>query len=89
LTKIKKPKPFSGTAFADDVTEEENDFKSMMQQGVKERGDFPKVLVQVKEFEAATERMRVEQDKMKLDARRNAKTSRYLGHPQLLITCQI
>jgi hypothetical protein len=39
----------------------------MMQQAVKERGDFTKGLVQVKEFEAVTERMRVEQDKMKLE----------------------
>ena len=67
LTKIKKPKPFSGSAFADDVAEEESDFKCMMQQAAKERGDFTKGLVQVKEFEAATERMRVEQDKVKLE----------------------
>lgn len=60
LTKIKKQKPFSGTVFADDVAEEETDFKSMMQQAAKERGDFTKGLVQVKEYEAETERMRVE-----------------------------
>ena len=50
LQLTKKKKDFSGTTFDDDVDQEESDFKSIKQEATKERGDFTKGLVQVKEY---------------------------------------
>jgi hypothetical protein len=66
LTK-KNKKTFNGAAFAEDVEAEEHDFRATLQQATQERADFAKGLVAVKEYEAHTERLRVEQDKLKVE----------------------
>ena len=66
LTKNKK-KPFNGAAFADDVEQEEHDFRATLQHATDKQAEFTKGLVAVKEYEAQTERLRVEQDKVKMD----------------------
>ena len=66
LRLTKKNKKFNAAAFADDVAEEEEDFKAIMRQATLERADFTKGLVAVKEYESQTEGLRVEQDNLKL-----------------------
>jgi hypothetical protein len=46
---------------------EEHDFRATLKQVTQERADFTKGLVTVKEYEAHTERLRVEQDKLKVE----------------------
>jgi hypothetical protein len=52
-------KTFNGVAFAEDIEEEEHDFRTTLNQATQERADFAKGLVSVKEYEAHTERLRV------------------------------
>ena len=47
--------------------EEKQDFKVMMRQTTHEGAEFTKGLPVVKEYESHTERLRVEQDKLKLE----------------------
>ena len=67
LKLTKKHKKINGTVFDDDVVEEEQDFKAIMRQDTLENTDFTKGLVTVKEYETQTERLRVEQDNLKLE----------------------
>ena len=60
-------KTFNGAAFAEDIEAEEHDFRATLKQATQERADFAKGLVFVKEYEAHTERLRVEQDKLKFE----------------------
>ena len=57
----------NGAAFAEDIEAEEHDFRATLKQATQERADFAKGLVAVKEYEAHTERLRVEQDKLKVE----------------------
>ncbi len=60
-------KTFNGVAFAEDIETEEHDFRTTLKQATEERVAFAKGLVSVKEYEAHTERLRVEQDKLKVE----------------------
>ena len=60
-------KTFNGAAFAEDIEAEEHDFRATLKQATQERADFAKGLVSVNEYEAHTERLRVEQDKLKVE----------------------
>jgi hypothetical protein len=59
-------KTFNGAAFAEDIEAEEHDFRTTLKQATQECADFAKDFVSVKEYEAHTERLRVEQDKLKV-----------------------
>ncbi len=61
-------KTFNGAAFAEDIEAEDHDFRTTLKQVTQERADFPKGLVSVKEYETHTERLRVEQDKLKVES---------------------
>ncbi len=63
---VGSPKTFNGTAFAEDIETEEHDFRATLKQATQECADFTKGFVSVKEYEAHTERLRMEQDKLKV-----------------------
>ncbi len=49
-------KTFNGAAFAENIEEEDHDFRDTLNQATQERSDFVKGLVSVKEYETHTER---------------------------------
>jgi hypothetical protein len=57
----------NGADFAEDIEAEEYDLRVTLKQTTEERTDFAKGLVFVKEYEAHSERLRVKQDKLKVE----------------------